>query len=91
MTITSKIYFVATYFEYNLLTEIQDIPCYKTLKEIKEHLKANTCRIQCNLGGGTNRYLSPVLSVIEYSKIFAVTFDQPTHQGVLLIPTTANL
>ena len=46
--------YVSTYFEYTALTKIHGKPTYKTLRELKNQLKANASAVTSDLGGGAN-------------------------------------
>ena len=90
MATTSHIDFVSTHFGCKCLSKIQDILCYNILHRIKDQLKANACRVQCDLGGGADGYLSLVLSTASHIKISNVPFDRPSYPKFFAIPPTAN-
>ena len=64
---TANIDYIKTNFEYPVLTKISGKPDYENLKIIKEELKANAGKVQCDLGGGNDGHLGLVLSDAEYA------------------------
>ena len=49
---TANIDYITSVFEYSTLTKITGRPTYSALKTIKDELKANAGKVQCELGGG---------------------------------------
>ena len=54
MSTTANVDYISTVFEYPVLTKIHDVPTYELLKKIKDELKTNATKVQCELGGGKN-------------------------------------
>ena len=66
---TTRVDYASTYFPYKSPTPIQGEPTYKTLKRLKNELRANASSIDSNLGGGDHGYLGLVLTEVEYAKV----------------------
>ena len=66
---TTRIDYASTYFPYTSPTPIQGEPTYKTLKRLKNELRANASSVDSNLGGGDHGYLGLVLTDEEYSRV----------------------
>ena len=69
MTTTATVDYKNSVFEYPTLTKITTRPTYSSLKQIKDELKANAGKVQCELGGGANGHLGLVLSDPEYALV----------------------
>lgn len=86
---STSIDYVATYFEFPVLTKIHGEPTYETLLEMKNQLKANASQVTSDLGGGANGHLGLVCTPIEYANISVIPYVQPVHPGLLVIPVGA--
>ena len=65
--------YAASYFKYKTPTSIQGAPTKKTLKRLKQELRANASSVESNLGGGDHRYLGLVLTDIKYTAVCVAT------------------
>ena len=63
------------------ITKITDEPNYKSLKNLKDQLKANAASIPTTLGGGNHGYLGLILSPAAYATIAANQFIEPVYPG----------
>ena len=79
--------YAASYFQYKTPTPIQGAPTNKTLKRLKQELRANTSSVKSDLGGGDHGYLGLVLTNAEYATITATPFVPPTYPATLKITT----
>ena len=59
---TTRIDYAATYFPYKTPTPINGEPTYKSLKRLKNELRANASSVDTDLGGGDHGYLVLVLT-----------------------------
>ena len=59
------------------ITKITGEPNYKSLKYLKDQLKANAASIPTTLGGGNHGYLGLILSPATYTTIAATQFVEP--------------
>ena len=81
MTTTVSVDFKNSIFEYPVLTKINARPTYPSLKTIKNELKANAGKVQCELGGGANGHLGLVLTDAEYALVAPTPYVRPVHPG----------
>ena len=82
MILSNTVDYIHSVFEYPVLTKITGRPTYSSLKIIKNELKANAGKVQCELGGGNNGHLGLVLSDIEYALVNpTVPYVRPAHPG----------
>ena len=82
MTTTANVDYINSIFEFPVLTKVTSRPTYATLKTIKNELKANAGKVQCELGGGNNGHLGLVLSDPEYALVNpTVPYVRPAHPG----------
>ena len=86
MTTTANVDYINSVFEYPVSTKVTGRPDYATLKIIKDELKANAGKVQCELGGGNNGHLGLVLTALEYSTVTATPYVRPVHPGAV-VPT----
>ena len=66
---TTNVDYIKNNFKYPVLTKILGKPDYESLKAIKDELKANAGKVQCNLGGSNNGNLGLVLSDVDYALV----------------------
>ena len=78
--------YAASYFKYKTPTPIQGSPTNKTLKRLKQELRANTSSVESDLGGGDHGYLGLLLTDAEYATFTATPFVPPTYPATLTIP-----
>ena len=79
--------YAASYFKYKTPTPIQGTPTNKTLKRLKQELRANASSIESDsLGGGDHGYLGLVLTNGEYATVSTTAFTAPVYPGALTIP-----
>lgn len=84
---TARVDYSATYFPYPKPTPIHGEPTYKSLKRLKNELRANASSVDCDLGGGDHGYLGLVLNEQEYARVAPNNpFTAPDFPGVLSIP-----
>ena len=70
--------YAASYFKYKTPTPIHGAPTNKTLKRLKQELRANASSVESDLGGGDHGYLGLVLTDIEYAIVcVAIAFSAP--------------
>ena len=79
--------YAASYFKYKTPTPIQGTPTNKTLKRLKQELRANASSVESDLGGGDHGYLGLVLTDGEYATVSATAFNAPAFPAPLAIPT----
>ena len=84
---TGAVNYAAPYFKYKTLTPIQGAPTNKTLKRLKQELRANASSVESDLGGGNHGFLSLVLTDAEYTLISNTPFVAPAYPAALNIPT----
>ena len=82
--------FAASYFKYKTPTPISGAPTNKTLKRLKQELRANASSVESDLGGGDHGYLGLVLDDVEYATVSPTAFTAPTYPTALTIPTNAT-
>ena len=80
-TTTANVDYIRKNFEYPTLTTIQGKPTYELLTTIKNELKANAGKVQCDLGGGNNGHLGLILTPEEYNQISKTPYQCPQHPG----------
>ena len=83
---TGAVDYAASYFKYKTPTPIQGAPTNKTLKRLKQELRANASSIESDLGGGDHGYLGLVLTDAEYESISRTPFVAPRYPAALTIP-----
>ena len=89
---TSRIDYASSYFPYKIATPIQGEPTYKSLKRLKNELRANASSVDTDLGGGDHGYLGLVLSEEEYARVTPNNaFIAPEFPGPLVIPNNTNI
>ena len=82
MTLSTAVDYINSVFEYPVLSKITGRPTYSSLKIIKDELKANSGKVQCELGGGNNGHLGLVLSDVEYALVNPNDpYVRPAHPG----------
>lgn len=75
-----------TLFPYCTIPKLHGEPTYKTLKALKDKIKANASVVQSDLGGGAHGHLGLVLVPLEYANSSATPYLRPAHPGPLIIP-----
>ena len=70
-----------SFFEYPILTKIQDEPSYETIKTIHDEIKTNAQSVHCNLGGGQHGHLGLTLDTTTYALVSNVAYYRPYHPG----------
>ena len=78
--------YAASYFKYKTPTPIQGALTNKTLKRLKQELRANASSVESDLGGGDHGYLGLVITNAEYTTVTATPFVPPTYHVTLTIP-----
>ena len=86
---TANVNYINSVFEFPVLTKITGRPQYSDLKAIKDELKANAGKVQCELGGGNNGHLGLTLLDAEYTLVSPTAYIRPAHPGAV-IPTGAT-
>ena len=84
---TGTFHYAALFFKYKTPTPIQGTPTKKTLKRLKQELRANASSVESDLGGGDHGYLGLVLTDTKYATVLPTTFTAPTYPATLTIPT----
>lgn len=89
---TTRIDYAATYFPYKTPTPINGEPTYKSLKRLKNELRANASSVDTDLGGGDHGYLGLVLTDEEYLRVAPNhPFEAPEFPGSLIIPANTDM
>ena len=83
---TGTVDYAASYFKYKTPTPIQGAPTNKTLKRLKQELRANASSVESDLGGGDHGYLGLVLTDDDYTSVSNTPFIAPTYPTALDIP-----
>ena len=92
MILSNTVDYIHSVFEYPVLTKITGRPTYSSLKIIKNELKANAGKVQCELGGGNNGHLGLILSDIEYALVNPIEpYVRPAHPGPVAPVGTTQL
>ena len=78
--------YAASYFKYKTPTLIIGAPTNKTLKRLKQELRANASSVESDLGGGDHGYLGLVLSDANYASVSDTAFVAPNYPQPLTIP-----
>ena len=91
MTTTVAVDYKNSIFEYPVLTKITTRPTYSSLKTIKDELKANAGKVQCELGGGNNGHLGLILSDAEYALVSPIAYVRPIHPGAVIPVGTTQI
>ena len=78
--------YAASNFKYKTPTPIFGAPTNKTLKRLKEELRANASSVESDLGGGNHGYLGLVLNNAEYVLVSPTAFLAPNYPQPLIIP-----
>ena len=79
--------YAASYFKYKTPTPIQGTPTNKSLKRLKQELRANASSVKSDLGGGDYGYLGLVLTNAEYTSVSPTVFTAPAYPQPLNIQT----
>ena len=89
---TTNIDYANLYFKYPVPTPINGEPTNKTLKRLKQELRANASSVETDLGGGNHGYLGLYLSDAEYGRILPTPtrFVAPAWPGQLVIDPAAT-
>ena len=87
---TGAVDYAASYFKYKTPTPIIGAPSNKTLKRLKQELRANASSVESDLGGGDHGYLGLVLDDVEYATVSNTAFAAPAYQAALSIPANAT-
>ena len=82
--------YAASYFKYKNPTPVQGAPTNKTLKQLKQELRANASSVKSDLGGRDHRYLGLVLTDVEYTTNVNTLFVAPTFPTTLTIPAWSD-
>ena len=84
--------YATLYFKYTVPTHINVKPTNKTIKRLKQELRANTNSVDTYLGGGNHRYLGLYLLDVEYVRIIPTPtpFVAPARSGALAIDPAAT-
>ena len=82
--------YAASYFKYKSPTPIIGAPTNKTLKRLKQELRANASSVESDLGGGDHGYLGLVLDDAEYAAVSATVFVAPRFPATLTVPDTVS-
>ena len=82
--------YAASYFKYKTPTPIQGTPTNKTLKRLKQELRANASSVETDLGGGDHGYLGLLLTDAEYAAVSNDPFEAPEYPAALTIPGGAD-
>ena len=83
---TGTVDYAASYFKYKTPTPIQGAPTNKTLKRLKQELRANASSVESDLGGGDHGFLGLVLTDVDYTSVSTTPFTAPTYPTALDIP-----
>ena len=84
MSTTVNVDYIKSVFEYPVLSKVLGKPTYSNLKTLKDELKANAGKIQCELGGGKNGHLGILLSDAEQALVDPILYVRPVHPGAVV-------
>ena len=87
---TGTVDYAASYFKYKTPTPIIGTPTNKTLKRLKQELRANAASVESDLGGGDHGYLGLILTDVEYAFVSNDAFVAPNYPDPLTIPAGTN-
>ena len=87
---TGAVDYAASYFKYKTPTPIQGAPTNKTLKRLKQELRANASSVESDLGGGDHGFLGLVLTDAEYVSVSETPFVAPVFPVALTIPAIST-
>ena len=88
---TGAVNYAASYFKFKTPTPIIGAPTHKTLKRLKQELRANASSVESDLGGGDHGFLGLVLTDAEYATVSPTTaFAAPDYPDALAIPTRTD-
>ena len=65
----NNIDYTTVYFKYSVPTPITGEATYKSLKQLKNKLRANASSVDTNIGIGDHGYLCLVLTDAEYARV----------------------
>ena len=84
--------YVTSNFKYPILAPIIGKPTNKTLKQLKQELRANSSNFYTNLGFGDHGYLKLLLTDVEYAQILLIPtlFVAPAWSSTLAFNPTAT-
>ena len=79
--------YATLYFKYPVPIPIIGEPNNKSIKRLKQELRANSSSVDTDLGGGDHGYLGLYLSDVEYARIIPTPtpFIAPTWPGTLAL------
>ena len=83
---TGTVDYASSYFKYKTPTPIIGTPTNKTLKRLKQELRANAANVESDLGGGDHGYLGLILTNVEYALVSNDAFVAPNYPDPLPIP-----
>ena len=83
---TGTVDYASSYFKYKTPTPIIGTPTNKTLKRLKQELRANAASVESDLGGGDHGYLGLILTDVEYALVSDDAFVAPNYPDPLTIP-----
>ena len=82
--------YAVSYFKYKTPTSIQSAPTNKTLKWLKQELRANASSVESDLGGGDHGYLGLVITDAKYTTVTATPIVPPTYPATLTITAVTD-
>ena len=84
---TLNVDYATLYFKYPVPTPIIGEPTNKSIKQLKQELRANSSSVDTDLGGGDHGYLGLYLSDVEYAWInpTPTPFVAPAWPGTLAL------
>ena len=91
MSTTANVDYINSVFEYPVLTKVIGKPTYPSLKTIKNELKANAGKVQCELGGSNNGLLGLLLSNTEQALVDPRLYVRPIHPGPIIRVGTTQI
>ena len=91
MSTTANVDYINSVFEYPVLSKVIGKHTYSSLKTIKDELKANAGKVQCELGGGNNGHLRLLLSNTEQGLVSTTPYIRPVHPGPIVPVGTTQI
>ena len=83
---TRAVDYAALYFKFKTPTPIIGAPTHKTLKQLKQELRANGSSVESDLGDGDHGYLGLVLDDVKYATVSQTAFVAPNYPAALTVP-----
>ena len=84
---SSNVNYCDNHFERANLTPICGELTFKSLRKLRNEIKANARSVYSHLGGGAHVHIGLILTLAQYSLIVPTVSVRPSHPGPLIIPS----